>query len=281
MRFVNSSYEIIDQEPNVLGIYKQIEKAARTSYKSEDRITDGSAQKMVDALIKNKHYACLEHGTVYLRIPVEDDVDGIYFDRYFFNPYSCLVDEDNDGFCDYLCVTTNARVLVENGWLDDLKYLCEPTEYHEKRISVKFTTSIGVGREMIRHRAFSFMQESTRYCNYSKNKFDNQLTFIIPQWIYDCRTEVSKHVDSLTGDTMGWILSEEGENLIEHLTVHDRTVSSWYDLLQRIEEDYVYYITTDEGQWPIRLLLQERTTSTRLPFSLVSLLPCRPSTPSV
>ena len=37
--------------------------------------------------------------------------------------------------------------------------------------------------EFVRHRVFSFAQESTRYCNYSKNKFDNELTFIIPCWL--------------------------------------------------------------------------------------------------
>ena len=49
-------------------------------------------------------------------------------------------------------VTTNYRVLVENNWLDDLKYLCEPTQYHEKRYTFKVTTSIGVSREGNRHK---------------------------------------------------------------------------------------------------------------------------------
>lgn len=78
-------------------------------------------------------------------------------------------------------ITTNARVLIENNWLEDLQYMCEPTKYHAKRISVKFTTSIGITRELIRHRVFSFMNESTRYCNYSKGKFGSELTFVIPE----------------------------------------------------------------------------------------------------
>lgn len=49
-------------------------------------------------------------------------------------------------------------------------------------ITVKFTCSIGCAREITRHRVGSYTQESTRYCNYSKDKFDNQLTFIIPKW---------------------------------------------------------------------------------------------------
>jgi len=69
MRLIDASYEIIEQEPNILGVYKQIEKAARTAYKSEDKITGGSAQRMVEALCKSNHGACLEHGTIYLEVP--------------------------------------------------------------------------------------------------------------------------------------------------------------------------------------------------------------------
>ena len=202
MRLLNSSYEIWEQEKGLLGVYKQIEKAARTSYKSEDRITDDSAQKMVDALIKNKHYACLEHGTIYLKC---DDLGPDEYGKtsciiplkgkYSNNPYSKVVyrywdqkpTELQSEFCKTIprttvYVTTNARVIVENGWEDDLQYLCEPTEYHEKRITVKFVWPIGIVRDALRHRKFSFMNESTRYCNYSKDKFGRQISFIIPSW---------------------------------------------------------------------------------------------------
>lgn len=49
-------------------------------------------------------------------------------------------------------------------------------------VTVKFTCSIGCAREITRHRIGSYSQESTRYCNYTQDKFDNQLTFIIPEW---------------------------------------------------------------------------------------------------
>lgn len=80
----------------------------------------------------------------------------------------------------YAYVTLNYRHIVENGWLDDLKYLCEPTKYHYKKLTVKFTTSIGIVREIIRHRVFSFANESTRYCNYNKS---DDIEFIIPNWL--------------------------------------------------------------------------------------------------
>ena len=84
----------------------------------------------------------------------------------------------------YAYVTMNYRHIIENNWIDDLKYICEPTEYHEKRVCVRFLCDRGVSHEFVRHRVFSFAQESTRYCNYSnKDKFGNEVTFIIPCWI--------------------------------------------------------------------------------------------------
>lgn len=85
----------------------------------------------------------------------------------------------------YAYVTMNYRHIIENNWLDDLKYICKPTEFHEKRITVHFVCDRGVSHEFVRHRVMSFAQESTRYCNYSKDKFSNELTFIEPCWLED------------------------------------------------------------------------------------------------
>lgn len=175
MKLINSSYEILPQAPRMEGVYKQIELAGRTCYKSEDKITYNSAKKFVDSMIKSKHMAMLEHGTVYLKVPFSPSIN-----KYSENPYSKSKVYDMDPIC---YITTNYRHIVENNWFDDLKYLCEPTEYHEKRVTVRFTTDRGVSHEFVRHRVFSFAQESTRYCNYSKDKFGNELTFIIPSWM--------------------------------------------------------------------------------------------------
>ena len=136
-------------------------------------------------MIKSGHHAMLEFGTVYLMSETKDfvgpDGDVIYvnpLEKYENNPYSKVEIDVDDNFY----ITTNYRVLVEHNWLNDLKYLCEPTDYHEKRVCVKFVTDRGVANELVRHRTFSFAQESSRYCNYSKDKFDNGLTFIIPTW---------------------------------------------------------------------------------------------------
>ena len=76
------------------------------------------------------------------------------------------------------------RVLVEHDRLSDLKYICEPTERHEKRITARFTCDRGVSHEIVRHRVMSFAQESQRYVGYDKEKFGSEVTFIKPHW-YD------------------------------------------------------------------------------------------------
>ena len=52
----------------------------------------------------------------------------------------------------------------------------------QKRITVKFILPISISREFCRHRVLSFAEQSTRYCNYNSDKFNNELTFIIPYW---------------------------------------------------------------------------------------------------
>lgn len=185
MKLINPSVELITQAPGLEGIYKQVERVGRVCYKSEDKITEGSAKPFVDRMIKSGHGAMLEHGTVYLAMPMETilPIEANGWGKYTKNPYSkgfkvCEVDGQRR-----VAVTTNLRVLVENGWMDDLQYLCKPTKFHERRVTVHFVCDRGVSHEFVRHRVMSFAQESTRYCNYSKDKFDNELTFIIPVWV--------------------------------------------------------------------------------------------------
>lgn len=178
MKLIKPSFEILDQGPGLEGIYEAIERAGRTCYKST-RLEGQTAKNFVNNLIKRGHGAMLEHGTVYLKIPVNIDVAGDFLDDVYTWTKCKLVTEESGN---WWAVTTNYRRIVELGYQDYLQYLCEPTEYHEKRIAVRFVTSIGIGRELLRHRVFSFANESTRYCNYSKDKFNNEVTFIIPSW---------------------------------------------------------------------------------------------------
>lgn len=127
-----------------------------------------TAKDFVDRMIKSGHLAMLEFGTIYLIAKFKKYLDshGDFrienpLEKYEINQYS-KVEFDTKDNEEYYFVTTNYRVLVENEWLYDLKYLCKPTEMHEKRICVRFTTDRGVSHELVRHRVFSFAQESTR-----------------------------------------------------------------------------------------------------------------------
>lgn len=166
MKLIKSSYEILEQKQGIEGIYEQIELAGRTCYKST-RPEGKTAKDFVDRMIASKHYAVLEHGTVYLKIPYNlihrlthpglcskyignpyTKVKGFY--RFTDIPYSIqnnLLHKEP-----YLAVTTNYRVLVENGWTEDLKYLCEPTKHHHKRVTVRFVCDRGVSHEFVRHK---------------------------------------------------------------------------------------------------------------------------------
>lgn len=176
MKLIEQSAEVLKQENGEIGVYKQVEKAARLSYKSEDKTTENSYENFIKMLKENGHNSPFEHGTVYLTTD-----DWYIVHKYARNNYSKVVKEDS--FDDIYYITTNYRVIKEHGWEEDLKYLCEPTEYHEKRISVHIVTDRAISHELVRHRVFSFCQESQRYCNYSKDKFSNELTFIIPNWV--------------------------------------------------------------------------------------------------
>lgn len=189
MKLIKPSFEIIEQSSGIEGIYKMIEIAGRTAYKSEDKITEGSAKKFVNRMISVNHGSPLEHGTVYLKIPSFKPVDRI-INVFNNNPYTkcnSVIETSNikDGEVSYIThyISTNFRALFENNLLDTLKYLCEPTEYHEKRVCVRFILSRSIAQEFTRHRVFSFLMESQRYCNYSKDKFNNEVTFILPLWI--------------------------------------------------------------------------------------------------
>lgn len=170
MKLIRPSFEIWEQPYGVDGIYKQIEKVGRVCYKSEDKITENSAKGFVDRMVKSGHGAMLEHGTVYLAIPydyvdvsakLEIPIVSDIVEKYKRNPYTEWHIRD-DGFSRLAFITTNYRVLVENNWLDDLEYLCGPTEYHAKRVTVKFIMDRIGSQSFCRHRVFSFAQESTR-----------------------------------------------------------------------------------------------------------------------
>lgn len=170
MRLIKPSFEILEQKPGIEGIYKQVERTGRVAYKSENYITEDSNKRFISMLYDKGHFSPYEHGTVYLKAPLD-------YTRLDNNPYSIINVHD-----DFKYITTNLRVVTENNCTGVFTLLSEPTKYHEKRIAVKFILPISISREFCRHRSFSFTEQSTRYCNYNANKFNNEITFIIPYW---------------------------------------------------------------------------------------------------
>lgn len=189
MKLIKQSFEFINQTDfSLVGIKKHIERCARVSYKSEDKITDTSYEKFVNMLESRGHDRPLEFGTVYLTLR-GDDTDALRnIFIYAENPWTKIrkqvikaeYDPNIRVVLNY--VTTNYRVIVENHLEEDLKYLCEPTEYHYKRYTVHMILDRGVMDEFRTHVGLSHLAESTRYCNYSKDKFGSEVTFIKPCW---------------------------------------------------------------------------------------------------
>ena len=182
MNIINSSVELLRQsETGLEGINEQIERCGKTCYKSTPK-GGWAAQDFVDRLKDSHHTAMLEHGTVYLKYTaVLTQSDSTPLDKYKFNKYSKFnAVYFPAGSVKGVYVTTNLRVLYEEGWMEDLCYLCAPTCFHNRRYTVRITCDRAVSHELVRHRVFSFAQESQRYCNYSKDKFGKELTFISP-----------------------------------------------------------------------------------------------------
>lgn len=107
MNIVKPSVEIVSMD-DYSTILKKIERIGRVCYKSEEKITDISAERFIAGLIRRGHESVIEHESISVRI-----------------------------ICDR-----------------------------------------GVTHEIVRHRVASYSQESTRYCNYSHDQFDNQITVI-------------------------------------------------------------------------------------------------------
>lgn len=186
MKIQKPQYEIWMQNPGELGIYQQIERAGRVCYKSENNTTEDSAKPFVGRMIEHEHYAMLEHGTVYLtcnhgELPI-----------YASNKFSHVNTIDGKDY-----ITTNLRVMAENKTLEDLKYRVDFEKgKHELRITVHFTTQIAITREYNRHRANSMAEQSTRYCNYTKNKFGSEISINLPTWVKgDLETNDEKFVE--------------------------------------------------------------------------------------
>lgn len=185
MKLINQSFEILEQKDfTITGIKKFIERCGRVCYKSEDRITDDSYEKFVNMLESRGHDRPLEFGTVHLKM-ILPDFEGFIHSLLTIGMLNNIwIKHAYKG--DVIYITTNYRY-----YLDIIKYFPnvkeyfteEDNEYYPKRYTVHFITSRGIMDEFRTHVGLSHLAESSRYCSYDKNRFGNELTFIIPNWV--------------------------------------------------------------------------------------------------
>ena len=189
MKLIKQSFQFVNQKGFTLkDIYKHIEYCARISYKSQDKITDTSYEKFVNMLESRGHDRPLEFGTVHLKMPESEFrslIDILTSSRTYNDSWMHykVVETWEEGYTVY--VTTNYRYykLMWNQMNTLSEYFDKTdSEYYPKRYTVHMILDRGVMDEFRTHVGLSHLAESTRYCNYSKDKFGNELTFIQPCW---------------------------------------------------------------------------------------------------
>ena len=224
-----------------------------------------TAEKFVEKLKNAGHLTPTEFGCVYLTISMpfgKYDKRQAIAEKYLENPYSRVTIKTfgvynyaplywrdivgEQGPTTFYCITTNMRVLIENNWLEDLCYLDEPSDFHEKRATVVTNCSIGISREWNRSRTLGIVEMSSRYCNFSKDKFGNELTFIVPEWIYKLRDEYAEYV-GIDGHVDEDLKDLHGYGLMRYMICKDRSVAAYWDCLANIENVYMYLTNTEEG----------------------------------
>lgn len=163
-------------------MYEHIERCGRTCYKSEWKIEPGSAEKFVNMIASHKGGdSPLEHGTVYLTVPMQraaaSDISGFYSANKFSKVSTDLKN---------IYISTNYRVISQNGRHDDLDFMTDPRpEFHFPRLTVRFIMDRIGSQSFVRHRSLSPSQESTRFCNYSHERFGSHIQYILPHWAPD------------------------------------------------------------------------------------------------
>ena len=202
MKIIDPSVALIKESDP----FKKIERVGRTCYKSEDKITEDSARKFYKGLVKRQHTAMVEHATFVFEVDYETY-------HYLFGHQFLNYTRNYEDF--RFLISGNLRALneskepillsalyhidpdlayvehpetVEYDWvpevkpvhIEDIKNLTEEEFMAHSYFTFHFICDRGVTHEIVRHRPASYAQESTRYCNYTKDKFGGELTFIKP-----------------------------------------------------------------------------------------------------
>ena len=204
MKLIESSASII----NIANPFMKIEKVGRTCYKSTSEMTEETARKFFKGLTSRKHTAMVEHATFVFQV-----TKYLYHNLYGHKYFNYSVEEFDDGTERYL-ISSNLRAIIESGEpvllsvlgqidpdlvydgefqnliitddyckvvdIDNIPDIQEHAYRKHKYLTFHFICDRGVTHEIVRHRPASYAQESTRYCNYSKDKFGSEITCITP-----------------------------------------------------------------------------------------------------
>lgn len=211
MKIVDPEVEIIHEE-NPL---RRIELCGRVCYKSERKITDDSAKIFVEKLVERGHTSVLEHARVIVPGKRVIDLTVPYLNECKEAPYGMKyrirLASDNRGRNIYM---VNVRDFCAiGGKPDELETLKNADDY----MTVRFTCDRAIANELVRHRVFSFSQESTRYVNYEKR----ELAFVRPlpfEWAEQSEDQ-SELSDSMADPRFqAWVLGcEQAEANYLHL----------------------------------------------------------------
>ena len=215
MKLIDSSVTIIDID----NPFAKIEKVGRTCYKSDSDMTEETAKKFYNNLVNRKHFAMLEHvsfcfkvdpllydalyGYKFLNYSVEELKDGNM--RFLISGnvrainetqevalLQCLYDIDPALVYFNSFTPSSRKIPIEVVDVDNIGDIQEHAYKKHKHLTFHFICDRGVSHEIVRHRPCSYAQESTRYCNYSKDKFGSEITYIKPA-NYDEWNKTDKH----------------------------------------------------------------------------------------
>ena len=259
MKIVEPQVELWKQEPTLEGAWHQIAKATRVCYQSKPRKGESDEAFVNRVILKPAtredgsidfdkcHGAMLEHGTVYLTIP-SSHIDTIT--NYTYNKYSKVI-WSRKPIKIYAYVTTNMRVILEHNWQEDLQFICAPIA-HVKRTTFSVITDIGVTREFNRHRTFSIAEQSTRYCDLTRNRFGDCLSFPVPSWINKDSLETSE-VDNFLLSVMSSDLRYADSDEINNFNIYNDE-KTWNDIdfyiYANIVAQYCYKALRNKGWRP-------------------------------
>lgn len=217
MKIIEPFYQILD-DLDSSSIAVRLEACGRVCYKSEGKITDDSAIPFVAKIAAHGHNSVLEMAVVTFRVICQPHMTADFLDcqpkyltidklpegmlitgsmrafkeLFLQHPENLLA---NDllrqllGIAPYVfekildshkLQPTESSIHVARMRLSEVDLLPPELRLRHRYVGVKFVVNRAVTHELVRHRPCSFLQESQRYCRYSEDKFDNQVTFIKP-----------------------------------------------------------------------------------------------------